>query len=471
MVTDPLPRIIQGGMGVGVSSWRLARAVSQGGGLGVVAGTALDVVLARRLQTGDPCGSVRRALAALPLPGAAARILDRWFVPGGKPPTAAFAPTPMPTVEMTRDALELIVAGNFVEVFLAKEGHAGPVGINYLEKIQMPTLPSLHGALLADVDAVLVGAGIPVGIPDVLDRLARAEPARLRIDVAGAAGGEAVHQVFDPRALDPHALPRRRPRFLAIVSSATVARTLVRRAGDGIDGFVVEHHVAGGHNAPPRRAGRSEGGARGFGPADEPDLEVFRGLGVPFWLAGAEATPDALRGATALGAHGVQVGSAFALCDESGMLPEIRREIIARHDAGTLTVRTDFTASPTGYPFKLVELPGTTADEGVRAARRRVCDLGYLREVYAREDGVLGYRCPGEPQAAFAQKGGDVAACEGKNCLCNGLLGTIGLQQVRAGRREPPTVTLGADLGFLDHIPRGPGGAYAARDVLSYLRG
>lgn len=36
------PKIIQGGMGVGVSNWRLANAVSKLGQLGVVSGTALD---------------------------------------------------------------------------------------------------------------------------------------------------------------------------------------------------------------------------------------------------------------------------------------------------------------------------------------------------------------------------------------------------------------------------------------------
>ncbi|HEY6553858.1 MAG TPA: nitronate monooxygenase, partial [Vicinamibacteria bacterium] len=46
------PQIIQGGMGVAVSSFGLARAVSREGQLGVVSGTALDVVLARRLQSG-----------------------------------------------------------------------------------------------------------------------------------------------------------------------------------------------------------------------------------------------------------------------------------------------------------------------------------------------------------------------------------------------------------------------------------
>ena len=45
--------IIQDGMGAGVSNWRLARAVSWLGQLGVVAGTALDEIMSRRLQDGD----------------------------------------------------------------------------------------------------------------------------------------------------------------------------------------------------------------------------------------------------------------------------------------------------------------------------------------------------------------------------------------------------------------------------------
>jgi len=41
------PIIIQGGMGVAVSGWPLAKAVSQQGQLGVVSGTLLAVVLAQ----------------------------------------------------------------------------------------------------------------------------------------------------------------------------------------------------------------------------------------------------------------------------------------------------------------------------------------------------------------------------------------------------------------------------------------
>lgn len=66
-----LPVLIQGGMGVAVSDWRLARAVSEAGHLGIVSSTALDAVMARRLQLGDPGGHIRRALAAFPVPEAA----------------------------------------------------------------------------------------------------------------------------------------------------------------------------------------------------------------------------------------------------------------------------------------------------------------------------------------------------------------------------------------------------------------
>ena len=64
-------------MGVSVSTWALARVVSQAGQLGVVSGTALAVVLARRLQVGDPGGDMRRALAHFPFPEIAARVRRR----------------------------------------------------------------------------------------------------------------------------------------------------------------------------------------------------------------------------------------------------------------------------------------------------------------------------------------------------------------------------------------------------------
>src|SRR5664280_236832 len=150
------PQVIQGGMGVAVSGWPLARAVASSGQLGVVSGTALEAVCARRLQQGDPGGHVRRALASFPAPAAAERVLATYYVEGGIPAGSMFRGVPMWTLRPSRHLQELAVVANFVEVFLAKEGHGGPVGINFLRKIELPTPFACYGAMLAGVNYVRV---------------------------------------------------------------------------------------------------------------------------------------------------------------------------------------------------------------------------------------------------------------------------------------------------------------------------
>lgn len=472
-VTEPmLPRIIQGGMGIGVSNWKLARAVSVYGQLGVVSGTALSTVLVRRLQQGDPDGSMRRALAQCPLREAARRIEERFFVPGGKDAAVRYRLAPLYAQRSADELLELTVVANFVEVFLAKEGHTGVVGLNLLEKVQLPTLPSLFGAMLAGVDYVLMGAGIPRTIPGVLDRLAAWQPVELKLAVEGAAAGAEHAVAFDPALLSPAPRPvLRRPAFLAIVSSSTLAMTLARKANGYVDGFVVEGFSAGGHNAPPRGGGTlNERGEPVYGPRDSPDLKVIRDLGRPFWLAGSYASPEKLRDALAAGAAGVQIGTAFAFCEESGLREELKAEVIRRSGAHSVVVHTDPRASPTGMPFKVLELEGTVADPRVYAARPRLCDLGYLRQPYQRSDGTVGYRCPAEPEEAFVAKGGYAADAVGRKCLCNGLLAAIGLGQVVAGEgTEPPIVTAGDDAAEIARYVAPGQNSYRAMDVLRAL--
>jgi len=55
---------------------------------------------------------------------------------------------------MRQSQLDLLIVANFAEVFLAKEEHGASIGISFMEKIQLPLLPSLFGALLAGVDYV-----------------------------------------------------------------------------------------------------------------------------------------------------------------------------------------------------------------------------------------------------------------------------------------------------------------------------
>ena len=169
------PKIVQGGMGVGISHWHLAKTVSKLGQLGVVSGVALEVLMVRRLQEGDIGGHIRRALEKFPFRDMAKRALDKYYIPGGKADDKAYAAVPFHKQVGSRRLHELCILGNFVEVFLAREGHDGAVGINFLEKIQLPHPPSVYGAMLAGVAYVVMGAGIPTMIPGVLDGLSQQE--------------------------------------------------------------------------------------------------------------------------------------------------------------------------------------------------------------------------------------------------------------------------------------------------------
>jgi nitronate monooxygenase len=465
------PKIIQGGMGAGVSDWRLARAVSQTGHLGVVSGTALAVIFARRLQIGDPGGHMRRALAEFPVPGVAAKVLADYFIPGGKSARAPFKLTPLPGLEPSPDYTALTVAANFAEVFLAKTGHDGPVGINFLEKIQFPTLPSIYGAMLAGVDYVLMGAGIPRAIPGVLDLLARGETATLKMDVEGALSGEEFHSTFDPAAFCGGSVRQlKRPHFLGIIASATLAMTLARKSSGRVDGFVVEGETAGGHNAPPR--GPMQLNAAGepiYGPRDVADLDKIRELGLPFWLAGSYGAAGKLEEALRLGAAGIQVGTAFAFCEESGVRADLKQQIFALSREGALRVFTDPLASPTGFPFKVVQLPGTLSDA---ASRSRLCDLGFLRRSYRKADGAIGYRCPAEPVDDYVRKGGAVEETRGRICVCNGLLATIGLGHSEFEKSfSLPLVTAGNEIARIARFLRPGKNSYSAAEAVGLLLG
>jgi nitronate monooxygenase len=468
-----LPRVIQGGMGVAVSNWRLANAVARAGQLGVVSCTVLDTVVVRRLQDGDPGGHMRRAIAAFPIPGVGEEVLKRYFKPAGRAPGEPYKNLPMykQTVSVARQ--RVTVLANFVEVWLAKEGHDGPIGMNLLTKLQLPNLPSLYGAMLAGVAVVIMGAGIPREIPGVLDAFSEHRPARMRFDVEGLGRDEAEYLEFDPSTIATPSLmtkPLRRPMFLPVVSAASLAMTLARKSNGRVDGFVIEGPTAGGHNAPPRGALQlSDEGEPVYGERDVVDLAKMRELGLPFWLAGGTGSPAGLRNALAAGAAGVQVGTLFAYCEESGLDPAVKARVVESVVAGTAKLRTDPRASPTGYPVKVVELPG----DAVQAlARERVCDLGYLRVPVRTTEGRTVYRCSAEPVETFVAKGGDAADTEGRRCLCNGLTANVGLAQWRedTGEDEIPLVTSGDDLlklaGFLSSHP-----GYTAAQAIDYLLG
>ncbi len=472
-----LPKLIQGGMGVAISDWRLAKAVSKFGQLGVVSGTGISRVLASRLMDGDLSGNVRRALANFSLPEPVQHIIDRYYTPGGKSAETPYKTPAAYTIKPPKFLDQITAIANFVEVFLAKEGHSGLVGINLLEKVQMPNLASLYGAMLAGVDVVLMGAGIPTQIAGILDKLSNHEPVSYRVDVHGA-DKEDDHRIhFDPESVFPGIAKLvgklKRPKFLPIISSVVLAQALIKRSEGPVDGFVIEGPTAGGHNAPPRgTVNLNEKGEPIYGEKDVVDLEKMKLLGLPFWLAGGYGNPKQVQSALDAGAAGVQVGTAFSLCDESGMRDDLKKRMLRKVMNEEAEVFTSPLTSPTGFPFKVAQLEGTLSDPEAYGERNRICDLGFLRILYKREDGSVGYRCASEPVDAFVKKGGAVEDTANRSCLCNNLTATAGFPQVRKdGYVEQPIITSGDDLVAVGQFLKEGKTSYSAEDVITYLLG
>jgi nitronate monooxygenase len=464
------PWLIQGGMGIAISGWPLARAVASAGQLGVVSGTAIDSVFVRRLQDYGVDERLRAVLNRFPVHPIVDEIVNK-FASTKRALSDSYQNIVMLTHRNARHSQDLLVLAAFVEVALAKEGHDGTVGMNLLTKVQMPTAPTLMGAMLAGADYIVMGAGVPTHIPGTLDRLAEGEVVDMPLDIADSEPGASSLSIrFDPSRYLP-SFKLHRPKFLGIVSSHVLASALAKRSNGHVDGFVVERPSAGGHNAPPRgKFTVDEDGSPEYGERDRIDYSVLNDLEQPYWIGGGVTTREHVRKALDCGAAGVQVGTLFAYCNESGMDPELRAKIIEEVKTGPIEVKTSLRASSTGYPFKVAMIPGTISDPDTYESRERKCDLGYLREAYAKTDGSLGYRCAAEPVKDYVRKGGKVEDTVGVTCLCNGLMATAGMGQVRSdGRHEPPIVTSGDCINEIRTLLDG-GDSYSALDVIAHLQ-
>ncbi len=473
MDTHEWPPIIQGGMGIGVSNWLLARSVSQAGQLGVVSGTGIDSVLLRRLQDGDRGGHMLRALAAAPWPKMAQSLVDRFYLPNGRTPGKPYARLPLWTLNPHKFRTMFAMLGGFVEVWLAKEKHSGLVGLNLLTKVTLPTLPILYGAMHARVDAVLMGAGIPREIPGALDDLAQHHATQIRADVVESTAKSPTWVHFDPsiwREQRTRDLPR--PAFFPIIGANSLALLMAKKATGSIQGFVIEEPRAGGHNAPPRGPKRFDAeGQPLYSERDQVDYAALSRLGYPFWLAGGFGRANGLREAWGHGARGIQVGTLFAYCQESGLSTDVKTVLGRTLAQGPVEVFTDPLASPTGFPFKVAQIPGTLSDPDLYAKRTRICDVGYLRDMYMTPTGTIGFRCASEPVEDYVRKGGAAQDTINRKCLCNGLMAAVGYGQTQPSGPELPIITTGDGLTEIAALLGSTGTSYSARDVIHYLLG
>jgi NAD(P)H-dependent flavin oxidoreductase YrpB (nitropropane dioxygenase family) len=447
-------------MGVYISTPFLVNIVARNGALGTVSGVAAERILALALGQGDVGGHYRRALSHFPFPDIAREVLDAFYIEKNNPLHLASRNVPAFTIDPPRILIALTICASYAFVYLAKEGHDHPVSINYMEKLAMPHIYAITGAMLAGVDVITMGAGIPLQIPEVMDSIAQGRTATYRVPVAGT---DITHydMRFDPEAFFGSKLPfMRKPMFIPIIASNALASILADKLPPGsIYGFVIEGPTAGGHNAPPRKNGI-------YGPKDEVDYAKIAKLGLPFWIGGGMASPEKLKWARSIGAAGVQVGTIFALCEESGYRPSIRVKLRELGFTGKLDIEADMHASPTGFPIELAELDGSLSEESVYRRRKRVCDQGALRTLFQKPDDTIGCRCPAEPVRAYVAKGGDKEKTKGAFCVCNALIANTCL----GDEEKSYMITLGQDVSFLRFLMDGPGDFYSAVEALRYLQ-
>jgi nitronate monooxygenase len=246
---------------------------------------------------------------------------------------------------------------------------------------------------------------------------------------------------------------------------------MIKRSEGAIDGFIIEGPTAGGHNAPPRGIMKLNKKSEPiYGERDSVDLEKMKSLGLPFWLAGGYGSGEKLEMALNAGAAGIQVGTAFSLCEESGMAEELKIKVLKQVFDNETSVFTSPVISPTGFPFKIALVEGTVAEKDVYESRPRICDLNFLRTIYKEKSGSVNYRCPAEPVDDYLRKDGKLEDTAGRTCLCNNLVAAAGFPQRRAGGyTEPALVTSGDDLPAIRELISSGKMSYSAADVINFL--
>jgi nitronate monooxygenase len=310
--------IVQGGMGVGVSAHRLAGSVA---GLGAV-GTLSSVDLRRHHPD---------------LMARTARLRDKAAI----------------------DAANLEALDREVRAALALAQGRGMIAVNVMRAVS-EYAPYVRRSCESGAQAIVVGAGLPLDLPDL---------------TAG----------FPDVALVP---------ILSDARGVSVVLKKWLRKKRLPDAIVIEH---------PRHAGGHLGAAK---PSDLEDprfdfenvlpgiFGIYRELGIereaiPVVVAGGIDSPEKLRAALALGAAGVQLGTPFAVTVEGDAHPNFKRVLAEARPEDIVTFM-----SVAGLPARAVKTPWLAQyldrlPALEKVAGKRLCTLAFdCLEACGLRDGV-----------------------------------------------------------------------------------
>ncbi|MEW5747131.1 MAG: nitronate monooxygenase [Nitrospirota bacterium] len=332
--------IVQGGMGVGVSLSPLAGAVAREGGLGIVSSACLDRLVSKR--TGKKYTTYEAA---------------------------------------------------YEEVSRAKESR-GFAGINIMVALVRDYVDSVRGALDAGADAIISGAGLPLGLPAIQ--------------------------------------PPKDTALIPIVSSARALELICKKwekLGYRPDAAVLEGPLAGGH--------------LGF-KIDQIDLEANRLENLlppvkdmakrygdlPVIVAGGIYTHEDIVRFMAMGADGVQMGTRFLTTEESSASEPYKQAVVAAQERDIMVAYDP--GSPCGMPFRIIQQSPMYVS-ALKRLRQPKCDKGYV---------------------LLKDKEGKFSVCPAKEsnehhfCICNGLLSSAGYNP----DKEEPLYTVGTNAWRVDRI-------------------
>lgn len=298
--------IVQGGMGVGVSAHRLAGAVAEAGGMGTISSVDLR----------------RHHADLMTLTG---RSRDKQAI----------------------DAANLVALDREVRAARERAGGRGLIAVNIMRAVS-EYAPYVRQACLSGADAIVVGAGLPLDLPELV------------ADYPGVA-------------------------LIPILSEARAVGLVLKRwqrKGRLPDAIVIEHpHYAGGHLGAAKLEDL-EDPRFDFARVIPEVLALFDELGIersriPVIAAGGINSPGRVQAALATGASAVQVGTAFAVTTEGDAHPEFKRVLAEARPQDIVTFM-----SVAGLPARAVRTPWLNTylerQEGkMQRAHARPCTLGF----------------------------------------------------------------------------------------------
>ncbi len=327
-------------MGVGVSLHPLAKAVAQEGGLGIISSACLDRLVSKR-----------------------------------------------------NDKKTSTYEAAYEEISLSKV-REGFVGINIMAALVRDYSDSVKGALDAGADAIISGAGLPLGLPAIQ--------------------------------------PPKETALIPIVSSARALDIICKKwekLGYRPDAVVLEGPLAGGH--------------LGFR-IDQVDLESNRLENLlppvkdlalkcgdfPVVVAGGIYSHDDIVRFMELGADGVQMGTRFLATEESSATPAYKQAVVNATETDIVVAHRP--GSPCGLPFRVIKQSPMYVS-ALKRLRAPKCDKGYVLLKDAEGNFTI---CPAKESN------------ENHFCICNGLLSSGGYNT----DKEEALYTVGTSAARIDQV-------------------